>query len=385
MNSCSRSGRLILIMAVGFFIACTGSLASCIALPGLDSIYKRYPFVIRIVAGDKMGSGVMVNNSGYALTSWHVVGDDKTAHVTTSDGAEYTGNVLAVDRSKDLALIRVMGGAGEFACAKPGNSIESDDFQIGDAITIAGYPAYADSISPTVSRGFVCAFPTIESVSFIQASAQVYPGSSGGPMINRFGEVIGIVNGKYTNSSTGCTTFATAVDEASNLMHLVYGADNEKTSYTYTTPVKQVPASRICPNVGCKAPGFSLPGLDGEQVAIEACKGRKVLLVFSGSNCAGCSQIAQCVSQIYEAWPEDQLEVMVIVSGESDVVIRKWAAANGIKCKVLLDTEGQAADLYRPAAKPAAYFIDTYGKIKIKKIGILDNCSQEIDTLLRLY
>jgi peroxiredoxin len=384
MNLYSTSSRLIITVAAGLLIVCAGT-ASCKSSPGADSARRLYPAVVKIMAGDKMGSGVIVNNSGCALTSWHVVGDEKTVYVMLSNGVVCEGSVLAADQSKDLALVMITDGTGEFICANLGSSAESDGLQIGDAVTIAGYPAYADSISPILSEGIVCAFPRIESVGFIQSSAQVYPGSSGGPMINRYGEVIGIVNGKYTNVSAGCTTFATAAEEAVELMDLVCGSNKAEASDADMPAVGQIPSSRSCPNVGCKAPAFTLSGPDGEQVSVDACKGRKVLLVFAGSTCPGCSELMQCVSQVYDAWPREQLEVLVIVSGESDAVVREWAAVNRIKCRVLSDPEGKAADLYRPAGLPAFYFIDAYGQIKIKRAGILDNCVTDVDTLLRLY
>jgi peroxiredoxin len=341
--------------------------------------------VVKIVAGDRMGSGVIVNNSGNVLTSWHVVGDEQTANILLGNGIVYEGSVLAADRDRDLALISIKGGTDDFTSANLGSSKESDGLQVGDAVTIAGYPAYADSISPVLSDGIVCAFPTIEAVGFIQSSAQVYPGSSGGPMINRFGEVIGIVNGKYTSISSGCTTFATAADEAVGLMAIAFGAKSNGAGNMNKVVEEKIQASHACPYVGCRAPGFRLSGLDGAEVSIESYRGRKVLLVFAGSACAGCSHLAQCVSQICDTWPREQVEVLVIVSRESDAVIREWAADNRIKCRVLLDTQGQAADLYRPAGLPAAYFIDTYGRIKIKRTDIGNNCGTEIDTLLRLY
>jgi len=379
------SGGLAITIAVAFLLFYPGLAASCSTSPCRDNVSKLFPAVVRIVAGDKMGSGIMVHESGYVLTSWHVVGEEKTAHVTLSSGVEYTGSVLAADQARDLALIRITGGKGEYACASLGSSVESDGLQTGDAIAIAGYPAYTDSVLPTMSQGILCAFPTIESVRFIQASAQVYPGSSGGPMLNCFGEVIGIVNGRYTNIGTGCTTFATAVDEAATLMLLVNGSSSVTTGPASVAAANQPVAPRICPNVGCAAPDFTLSGLNGQQVSIDSFKGRKVLLVFTGTTCTGCSQLMRCISQVYDAWPRAQLEVLVIVSGESDAAIREWAAANELKCKVLSDPAGQVAGLYRPASLPAIYFINTYGEIKVKRAGFPDNCATGIDTLLRLY
>jgi peroxiredoxin len=379
------SGRLAISIVTGFLLFCPGLSASCSTSPCLDNASRAFPAVVRIVAGDNMGSGVIVHKSGYVLTSWHVVGAEKSAYVTLNSGVEYNGSVLATDQARDLALIRITGGKGEFACANLGNSAESDGLQTGDTVAIAGYPAYTDSVSPTVSQGILCAFPTIESVRFIQASAQVYPGSSGGPMLNCFGEVIGIVNGKYTNMGTGCTTFATAIDEAAGLMLLVNGSGSALGSPASASATPQPMPSRTCPNVGCKAPGFTSMGLDGSPVSIDSYKGRKVILVFAGTSCPGCSQLMQCISQVYDAWPRDQLEVLVVVSGENNSQTREWAVANRLKCKVLSDPTGQLADLYRPASLPAVYFINTYGEIKVKRAGPWDNCAAGIDSLLKLY
>ena len=357
---------------------------SCSTTPCLDRVSKIVPAVVRIVAGDKMGSGVMVDKSGYILTSWHVVGAEKTANLTLNNGVQYAGVVLATDQARDLALIRITGVNGEFPCANLGSSAESDGLQTGDAIAIAGYPAYAGSASPTVSQGVLCAFPTIESVRFIQASAQVYPGSSGGPMLNCYGEVIGIVNGRYTSISTGCTTFATAIDEAAGLMALVKGSGGATGIPASTPDSPQSMPPPTCPNVGCIAPGFTLTGLDGADVSLDSLKGKKVLLVL-GASCSGCTKLMQCISQVYDAWPREQLEVLVIISGESDSVIRKWAALNEVKCKVLSDPAGQVKGLYRPAGMSVTYFINTYGEIKVKRAGPLDNCAAGIDALLKLY
>jgi len=379
------SVRIVIAMAGGFLLFCAGLAASCTTSPCADNARKISQAVVRIVAGDKMGSGVMVHKSGYVLTSWHVVGAEKTAFVTVGSGVEYPGVVLATDRARDLALIQVAGGKGDFACANLGSSAESDGLQIGDAVAVTGYPAYADVGSPIVFEGIICAFPAIESARFIQVSAQVYPGSSGGPMVNCFGEVIGIVNGRYTNLGAGCTTFATAIDEASGLMKLVDGPADTAGSPAGAAPAPQQVVPRTCPNVGCTAPLFTLNGLDGKQVSLDSFRGKKVVLVFTNTFCDGCSQLMQCISQVYGEWPRDQLEVLVVVSGESGSAVREWAAANGIKCKVLPDPAGQVAGLYKPAGLPATYFINRYGEIKIKKAGPWDNCAAGIDALLKLY
>ena len=343
------------------------------------------PATVRIIAGDSMGSGVVVEKSGLVLTSNHVIADNKIAEVFFIDGTKYQGRSVLTDAGKDLALIQLEGNGVQFPCANLGSSVESDGLQIGDNLEIIGYPAFTGSDAPAVTSGLISGFPSIESVQFIQTCAVVYPGNSGGPVINRFGEVIGIVNGKYSNVTGRCATFATAIDEAAGLIKLVDRPGDAVGSLASAPSAPQSVVSRTCPNVGCVAPAFNLQGLDGKQVFPDAFKGRKVLLVFAGTSCPGCSQLMQCVSQVYDAWPRDQLEVLVVVSGESDSLIREWASASGVKCKVLPDPTGQVAGLYKPASLPAIYFINTYGEIKIKRDGSWDNCASGIDMLLKLY
>jgi len=366
-------------------LCCAGLAASCSASPCMDKAQKLFPAVVSIEAGDQLGSGVIVHKSGYVLTSRHVVGAEKTAYVTLNSGEKYTGSVLATDQARDLALIQIAGGKKEFACANLGNPDESDGLQTGDTIAVAGYPAYAGTGPPTVTLGVVCAFPAMESVRFIQSSAQVYPGSSGGPMINCFGEVIGIVNSKYTNIGNACSTFATAIDEASGLMRLTDGTGDVVGSPAAAPAAPQPVVTRTCPNVSCVAPSFTLSDLAGKQVPLDSFRGRKVILIFTGPSCPGCEQLMQCISQVYGSWPRDQLEVLVVVSGENENSVRDWVAANGVRGRVLPDPTGQVAALYKPANLPAMYFINTYGEVKIKRVGPWDNCVAGIDSLLKLY
>lgn len=380
--------RLVRKTAVLYTLAamcCAGLAASCSSSPCMDKAQKLFPAVVSIEAGDQLGSGVIVHKSGYVLTSRHVVGAEKTAYVTLNSGEKYTGSVLATDQARDLALIQIAGGKGEFACANLGNPAESDGLQTGDTIAIAGFPAYAGTGSPTVTLGVVCAFPAMESVHFIQSSAQVYPGSSGGPMINCFGEVIGIVNSKYANMGNACSTFATAIDEASALLKLADGTGDTEGSPAAAPAAPQPVVTRTCPNVGCVAPAFKLNDLDGKPVSLESFKGRKVLLVFAGLSSPGCEQLMQCISQVYGSWPRDQLEVLVVVSGENENAVRDWASTNGVKGRVLSDPAGQVTAIYKPASLPAIYFLNTYGEIKIKRAGLWDNCVAGIDALLKLY
>ena len=89
-----------------------------------------------------------------------------------------------------------------------GNSNESDALQISSPILIAGYPAENDIQNLTLSTGILCAFPRMQSVSYLQSEAKISAGTSGGAMMDSSGDIIGIINSKYTNMEGRCATFA---------------------------------------------------------------------------------------------------------------------------------------------------------------------------------
>ncbi len=363
----------------------TGLGNSCSFVQYSDNARKVLPATVRIIAGDSLGSGVVVGKAGLVLTSNHVIADSKIAEVIFVDGAKYQGRSLLTDAGKDLALIQIENNGVAFPCANLGNSAESDELQTGDNVEIVGYPAFTESEAPAVTSGRISGFPRIESVQFIQTCAHVYPGNSGGPVINRFGEVIGIVNGKYSNVEDSCATFATAISEAEDLIARVNDQGQLDPGRDKGSINKPVVTQTVCPNAGCTAPDFTLQSLDGKSISLRSLKGKKALLIFAGTGCPACSQVMQCVSPVYAAWPRGLLETLVIISREKSSNMELWAKENNVKCPVLPDPAGEVYNLYQPAGLPAMYFINTYGDIKIKRTIHFDKCAAEVDALLRLY
>ncbi len=355
----------------------TGLGNSCAIVQYSDNARKVLPATVRIIAGDSLGSGVVVGKAGLVLTSNHVVAGSKMAEVFFIDGTRYPGRLLFNDADKDLALIQLEGGGTQFPCANLGNSVESDGLQTGDNLEIIGYPAFTGSNAPAVTDGLISGFPRIESVQFIQTCALVYPGNSGGPVINRFGEVIGIVNGKYTNASDRCATFATAISEADSMIAEADGRGHDSMN-------KPVITQTVCPNVGCRAPDFTLSSTDGKEYSVQALKGKKSILVFAGENCASMSRSPDCLKRLYGLWPRGQLEIIMVVKQKNSDAA-DWVKANSIKFPVLADADGGMAGLYDAGAVPAYYFLNAYGDIKIKRVAAVNLCYEEIDALLRLY
>jgi S1-C subfamily serine protease len=141
-----------------------------------------------------LGTGVIVNMSGAILTALHVVDDASTIRLSFVDGTRSKGQIVSEDPDNDIAVLvperppqpivpAVLGGAG----------------QIGDDAYAVGHPlGFVGSMSSGVISGLD---RSIEAPNgkvlrgLIQFDAAVNPGSSGGPLLNRGGQVIGIVTG----------------------------------------------------------------------------------------------------------------------------------------------------------------------------------------------
>jgi serine protease Do len=141
-----------------------------------------------------LGSGVIVDSTGYILTNEHVVGRSVSVKVTLEDKREFPATVIGVDKQTDLALLKI-DAPEALPAARLGNS---DRVEVGEWVIAVGNPFGFDR---TVSFGIVSGkgrvitdMPSETPLlnNFIQTDAAIDPGSSGGPLVNLKGEVIGI-------------------------------------------------------------------------------------------------------------------------------------------------------------------------------------------------
>ncbi len=173
-----------------------GGIASQSAPPRKDipAIAKAANGVIvTIITSDKdgkpiaQGTGFLVREDGRIVTNYHVIRNASSAIVKLPDGAFYdVEGMLAFDRSRDLAVIKARGQ--NFRTVVLGNS---DRLQVGEAVVAIGNPL---SLESTVSSGIVSGIRDIEDEGgkYLQITAPISPGSSGGPLFNMAGEVVGI-------------------------------------------------------------------------------------------------------------------------------------------------------------------------------------------------
>jgi serine protease Do len=151
-----------------------------------------------------LGSGFIIDERGYIVTNHHVIIDSDVIKVTLSNGKQYEAKIVGSDKESDLAVLKI--DAPNLTIAELG---DSNDLMIGEWIIAIGNPfgyLMKDS-QPTVTVGVVSATGRafqkegVKLNNLIQTDAAINPGNSGGPLVNSFGQVIGINSAIF--STTG--------------------------------------------------------------------------------------------------------------------------------------------------------------------------------------
>src|SRR5882724_9102063 len=136
-----------------------------------------------------LGSGVIVDPSGIALTNAHVVERATDIEVVTAEGKKHKAKIVGLDKRTDLAVLRLQGG-GPYPSASLG---DSDKVRVGDWVLAIGSPF---GLQQTVTAGIISAKGRSIGQGpyddFLQTDAAINPGNSGGPLVNMSGEVVGI-------------------------------------------------------------------------------------------------------------------------------------------------------------------------------------------------
>jgi S1-C subfamily serine protease len=133
------------------------------------------------------GSGFLISKDGLILTNYHVIESGSSAIVKLPDGAFFVvDGLMAFDKARDVAIIKAHGE--DFRTLRLGNS---DQLQVGEEVVAIGNPL---SLESTVSNGIISGIRTVEEQGgkLLQVTTPISPGSSGGPLFNMAGEVVGI-------------------------------------------------------------------------------------------------------------------------------------------------------------------------------------------------
>jgi len=163
-------------------------------------IARIQPSVVTIIIFDRRGkvigngSGFFINPQGHLVTNYHVLSRAARAEIKTSEGRHYPIKmVLAADRQADLIKVTADLPAGGPPAYLP---ISSKRPLVGERVVVIGSPL---GLEQTVSDGMVSGIRRITGLGeVLQISAPISPGSSGGPVVNVKGEVLGMARGFLT-------------------------------------------------------------------------------------------------------------------------------------------------------------------------------------------
>lgn len=149
-----------------------------------------YDVVPEQLAGE--GSGVIIDERGYVLTSWHVLegADSHSVEVVLNNGTKLPAQYIGHDKSADLAVLKITGAEASWPAVEFG---DSDELRVGEVVIAIGSP-YSFQSSVTVGnvsqKGRRIHLLPYE--DFIQTDASITAGNSGGPLIDVDGRLVGI-------------------------------------------------------------------------------------------------------------------------------------------------------------------------------------------------
>lgn len=138
------------------------------------------------------GSGVIINQTGYIVTNYHVIQNADDIEISLNDNRNYKAEIVGVDPSTDLAVLKIDELNLPFLTLQ-----NSDDVKVGEWVLAVGNPF---NLNSTVTAGIVSAKARNINIikgnaaieSFIQTDAAVNPGNSGGALVNLNGKLVGI-------------------------------------------------------------------------------------------------------------------------------------------------------------------------------------------------
>lgn len=169
---------------------------------------------------DSSGTGIIATSDGYIITNAHVVLNTKSVlvTVTTYDGQQYDAVVVGMDRTTDLAVIKTNDYG--FTPAEFG---DSDQLTIGEWVVAIGNPG-GERFASSLTRGIVSGLDRAveryseEGMTYIQTDAAINPGNSGGPLVNMYGQVVGINSSKIITDGYEGMGFAIPVSKAKDII-----------------------------------------------------------------------------------------------------------------------------------------------------------------------
>ncbi len=183
-----------------------GTAVPSLALP--DGFGQVLDSFITLEPGQVLGSAFLISPDGYALTAAHVVSGLKTVPARLHSGIVLDAEVVRINDESDVALIKLPGSSFKaLAPAAPGEP------PIGSDVFVVGNPRMKE-LNASVSKGVVSGNRLISGHKYLQTDAAANPGSSGGPVLDRKGTILGVISWKFAGAELQGLAFAVPLGDA---------------------------------------------------------------------------------------------------------------------------------------------------------------------------
>ena len=187
------------------------------------------------VQGAAAGSGFVVTSDGYIVTNYHVIEDavndsSVSIEVSFANGDKYTATLVGGEQDNDVAVLKI-----DATGLQPVTLGDSDQLVVGESVYTIGNPL--GELTYSLSNGLVSALDRLITTSSTNANGQtetttlnvlqtncdINPGNSGGPLFDSYGNVVGIVTAKYTQTSSGVSAeglgFALPINDVKEIIN----------------------------------------------------------------------------------------------------------------------------------------------------------------------
>jgi S1-C subfamily serine protease len=186
-------------------------------LPMEDLVEKSKPAVVSLAASGRLGSGFLVSDTGLIVTNAHVVRGSISATASLSTGQKLEAKVIYIDPEVDIALVKVEGSGFPHLALT-----DTENVRQGQTVLAIGSPL---GLSFSATKGIVSGVRNLEPAehgTWIQTDAAINPGNSGGPLINTYGEVVGVNTLKMVENNAQNIGFALSSSNILTLLQRFY-------------------------------------------------------------------------------------------------------------------------------------------------------------------
>ena len=207
------------------------NLASCVGI----TVNTTVNIFGQTTTSAASGSGFVLTQDGYIVTNYHVIEDavddsSVSIEVSFADGAQYTATLVGGEQDNDVAVLKI-----DATGLQPVTLGDSEQLVVGETVYTIGNPL--GELTYSLSNGLVSALDRLITTSstnqttgqtetttlnVLQTNCDINPGNSGGPLFDSYGNVVGIVTAKYTQTSSGVSAeglgFALPINDVKDII-----------------------------------------------------------------------------------------------------------------------------------------------------------------------